>query len=349
MRRLRIICVTLVAFIALILPETAFAQNAQDPDPGQDWNITIEFRYTKGEESSFNIPDSIARYGRSYHLINKTKPVLEKKLPATREYTWLVDGTISQDEMSLLDGMEGVELTPTGVEIGRVVDKTVKESYPTNDVEDIALIKTIDGDNFYRAAVRFEVEGYDDYDLPVSYQAEVIYRGMETYIGPGYIVKATYTTSEDLEGVPQYVVVATYAPDGLVPISSTAGTSGGGNNNTGSTETTEALPDEVITTPVVDEGAVTDVAIEPAVDTVADITDEAVPLADGNVTEKTSSGINPIALILIIIAAAFGGFIAWMFLTRRKHAMEKRILREERRKAALRSHGLVEYDGQPIV
>jgi len=333
MKRLRIICVTLIALICLILPEAAFAQNAPDPDPGPDWNITLEFRYTKGAEGSLNIPDSIARYGRNYRLVSKTNPVLEKKLPATREYTWLVDGTISQADRALLDGMDNVELIPTSVEIGRVVDKTVKESYPTNDVEDILLTKSIDGVNCTRAAVRFEVEEYDVYDLPVSYEAEIIYRGLETYMGPGYRVKATYTTSQDLEGVPQYVVVATYAPEGLVPVAGTGETGGAD---------TQAAPADETMAPVVNDDA--GGPAEPLVDTETNITDETVPLSDAGVTEEPK-GINPWALTAIIVAAAFGVFAAWMLLTRRRNAMEKRLLREERRKAAMRSHGLVEYDG----
>jgi len=340
MKKLRIICVTLVAIIALVLPEAAFAQNAQGPDPGPEWNITIEYRYTKGEEGSLNIPDSIAMYGRNYRLVNKTKPALEKNLPATREYTWLVDGTIAKDEMSKLDGLKNVELTPIDVEIGRVVDKTVKESYPTNDVEDISRTKVIDGVNCARAAVRFEVEGHDDFDLPLSYEAEIIYRGMETYTGPGYLVKAVYSTTEDLDGVPQYVVVATYAPDGLVPVSGTGGTGAGG-TGAGTADAEQALPDDESPAPAPDEGG----AVEPAADTEASIVDEVVPLASGEEIEEQPGGVNPLALALMIIAAAAGIFVAWMFLTRRRLARERRLMREERRKAALHSRGLVEYDG----
>jgi len=322
MKKLRIICVTITALIALLLPDAAFAQNASELDPGPEWNITIEFRYSKGEESSLNVPNSIERYGRTYHLVSKTSPVLEKNLPATREYTWLIEGTVTEAERNQISGMENLELIPTNVEIGRVDDQYVKESYPTNDVEDIDLKRMMKGTEYTRAAVRFEVEEYDKYELPISYEAEIVYRGIEKYMGPGYKVKASYTTSEDLDGVPQYVVVATYAPDGLVPITNT----GGGEPNA-----TTALAGGDGSEPTITAGGGT-----------ADIGDGPVPQASGD--GNTSIGISPLALVLIIIAAVIGGFIAWMFLTRRRFQKEKRVLREERRRAALRSHELVEYD-----
>jgi len=323
MKKLRMICLLITALMALALPGAVFAQNAPGSDPGPQWNIKIEFRYTKGQESRLNIPDSIARYGRTYHLISKTDPVLEKKLPAVREYTWLIDGTVSESEKHLLDGVENVELIPTDVEIGRVVDKHVKEGgYPTNDVEDIAYSRVIDGVSYNRAAVRFEEEAYDDFDLPVSYEAEIVYRGLEIYMGPGYTVKATYTTSEDLDGVPQYVIVATYAPDGLEAVGGTTGGSGTG-----------AAP-----SPSGEDPAVTAAAAEPE-----NIGEDLVPLAAAD--EEAAKGLSPIALALIIIAAVLGGFAAWMFFTRKRNIEKKRLLREERRRAALLARGLTEYDG----
>jgi len=352
MKRLRIILLATIALIALALPEAAFAQNAQALDPGPEWNITIEFHYIKGDEGSLNIPDSIAQYGRTYHLVSKAAPVLAKKLPATREYTWLVDGTISEADKGLLDGMGEVELTPTQVEVERVADKHIKETgLPTNDVEDISFARTIDGVNYTRAAIRFEVEEYDTYGLPVSYEAEIVYRGLETYMGPGYIVKASYKTTEELDGVPVYVVAATYAPDGLFPAAG-AGQAGGGaagGGDAGGPESGVIDSPETAADPVDESAPVEEAVTQPApppidVSATTSIEDEVVPQAAGD--GKTSESVNPVTLILIVIVAAAGGFIAWMFLTRKRNMAKKRIEREaKKREVLLRSAGLLRYDG----
>jgi len=316
----------MILLISLIMPETLFAQSAQGPDPGPEWNIKIEFRYTKGQESKLNIPNSITMYGRNYHLISKTDPVLEKKLPATRTYTWLIDGVVTEADKHLVEGIDNVELTPANVGVGRVVDRhETIDKLPTNDVEAIPTAKTYPDGEFARAAVRFDIEAYDAFDLPVTYTAEVVYRGIEIFIGTGYEVKASYTTMEDLDGVPQYVIVATYAPDGLVPLSETGGTSGQGGESESAALITESE------------------AIEPPIDqAAASIEDDSIPLAAGE--GSAARDFNPILMVLIIIAAVLGGFVLWALLTRRNSKRKKMILREERRMAVLRSRGLADYD-----
>jgi len=313
MKRLKTICVMILTVIALLLPGAAFAQNAPDPDPGSEWNIKIEFRYTKGEESKLKIPNTISMYGRTYQLISKSEPVLETKLPATRTYTWLVDGSVTEEGRSALNGVEGLEFTPTNVEIGRVVDKhETTEGLPTNDVEGIALTKAYPDGEFVRAAVRFDVEELDDYELPLSYTAEVVYRGLEKYIGPGYEVRASYSTKEDLDGVPLYVIVATYEPVDLVPIAVTGGAGAG----SGPAEEA-ALPDPGTgeSEPLIDQGE-------------ANIGESPVPQAASE--GSPAPPINPFLLALIIVAAALCAFVAWAFLTRRKNKRQKARLREER-------------------
>ena len=315
LKRLKIICVMILTVMALLLPGTVFAQNAQDPDPGSEWNIKIEFRYTKGEEGKLKIPNTISMYGRTYQLVSKSDPVPETKLPATRTYTWLVEGSVTEEGRSALAGVDGLEFTPANVEIGRVVDKhETTEGLPTNDVEMIAMTKSYPDGEFVRAAVRFDEEGLDDYDLPLSYTAEVVYRGLEKYIGPGYEVRATYTTKEDLDGVPLYVIVATYEPVGLVPIAVT----GGGGTGAGSEPAQEAVlsdPDTVESEPLIDQEE-------------ANIGESPVPQTVGEGNPAPS--INPFLLALIIVAAALCAFVAWAFLTRRKYKRQKARLREER-------------------
>jgi len=330
MRRLRILCFTLIALIAIMLPETAFAQNLPDSDPGPEWNIKIEFRYSKGEESKLNIPEVIARYGRNYRLIDKSDPVLEKKLPASRTYTWLIDGTLTESELHLIEGVEGVVVKQVDVEIGRVIDKDdVMKGLPTNDVEALPFTKSFEEGLLTRAAVRFDVEALDDFDLPLSYEAEIIYRGIEKYIGPGYEVTATYTTTEKLDDVPVYVIVATYAPVGLAAI---AGSTGGAAATVGQ----ESEP-------------VTATAVEPPIDSEPDggadvsaavITDEEVPQVAG----EAPAGMSTWLKVLIVILAALGGAALWMLLTRRKNIKKKRENRKEVYMEKLHPRHLAKYD-----
>jgi len=316
MKRLKITIVMILTIIALLLPGAVFAQNAQDPDPGAEWNIKIEFRYTKGEESKVNIPNTISMYGRVYELVSKSDPILEKTLPATRTYTWLIDGTIPESGRSALDGVDGLEFTPTNVEIGRVVDRhETMEGLPTNDVEAISKTKPYSDGVFTRAAVRFDVEELDGFDLPLSYAAEVVYRGLEVYTGPGYEVRATYTAKQDLDGVPLYVILATYAPVDLSPVAATSGTGTG----TGSETDQEAAPvdsDADEFEPLIDQGGEENIGESP------------VPQTAGEGSQPPP--INPFLLALIIVAVALGAFVAWAFLTRRKNKRLKARLREER-------------------
>ena len=336
MKRMRMICVVLTALIAFIIPDAAFAQGAPTSDPGPEWNIKIEFRYSKGQEDKLNVPGSITRYGRNYQLVSKSDPVLEKKLPATRTYTWLIDGTIPESQLHLIEDMEDVTAKPTTVEIGRVIDKVdVMTELPTNDVEALPLTKTFDEGVLTRAAVRFDSEGNDDYGLPLSYEAEVVYRGLEIYMGLGYEVSATYTTKEDLDGVPVYVVIATYAPDGLVPVAGTTGggtggTAGtGGAGNTGDTAPPDDEPVSPVAPPIDSEPESTAQDTDEAV-----IPDEQTPRYSGDDSEQ-AAGTKLWVVVVLVVLAAIGGFVIWMLLTRRKNLKEKEALREEKRRARM--------------
>jgi len=343
MKKLRIVCVLTIALVALMLPGAVYAQQAPAQDPGPEWSIKIEYRYSKGEEGKLNIPNSITRYGRTYHLVSKADPVLESKLPSSRTYTWLVDGTISETEMHLLNGMDGVELRPTEVEIGRVTDKThIMEGLPTNDVEALPLTKEFTEGVLERAAVRFDVEGLDDFDLPLSYKAEIIFRGLEIYLGPGYEVSATYTTTEDLDGVPVYVVVATYAPDGLAPVSGTASRGGGGAGGAGAGGDGPAnIPTPAVIPPIDNEPDAPPAGLGES----TAIQDDLIPQGAGTTGLGKPFVMQPWLIILLAFAGVLGGLAIWMMIARQRNIKEKEALREERRKAALRAQGLAEYDG----
>ena len=226
MKKKRIIIVFAITLVSLLLPSAVFAGNTQDP--GADWNIKVEYRYTAGQESKLKIPDSITRFDRNYHLIDKQPPVLESTLPAERVYTWHLDGVLTEKEKKQFEDIEGVVLTPVEIAVQQPADITETLSdLPSNDIE--ALPQSKEG--WERAAVRFEVQEEDEWDLPKYYTAEVVYRGLKTVMEAGYYkVNSKYSTTEELDDVDCYVVVATYAPDQTpqaVTSVSTGGTSGG--------------------------------------------------------------------------------------------------------------------------
>ena len=351
MKRTGVLCAALLALAALVLPYSGYAQSAPDTSGATASNIRIEFRYTAGEEGSLSIPNAITRYGQSYHLVDKSEPVLEKTLPATRTYTWRINGAIPEDEIDSIKELEGVELTPVAIEVEQILDKNATISgLPANDVELIPYTKTFEvvselypdvvkEASFTRAAVRFEVEG-DDNGLPTSYSADVIYRGLTTVLETGYYeAKKTYTTTEDLDGVPQYVVVATYAPDSLPAETGLAGGAGGGPDGGGAADDGDAAG----------IAAGDDGAVVPPIDADAgagdtDIAPEPIPTSAGDQSaEKASSGFKLWMIPIIVLAVLAGGFL-WLVYRKRRREKEKAARRETRRQAAMRARGLVEYD-----
>lgn len=303
MKRLNIAIVISLFLMAMLIPNAAYAQSA--PDPGADWNIKIEFRYTAGEEGKLKIPDSITRFGRNYHLIDKQAPVQESLLPAERVYTWHIDGVLTEAEKKQFEETEGVILTPVSIPVQQPADITeTLYDLPSNDVE--ALPNNKEG--FVRAAVHFEVQDIDEWNLPSAYTAEVVYRGLETVMESGYYrADSKYTTTEDLGDVAVFVVVATYAPD-QVPVTAQTGQSGGGTAGEGSGD------DVSLGTQVTGDDGTT-------------VTDQETPLA--NLSDENGSASSPSALIPIILAILFALICA--LLLYREHLLRKK--KAARRKA----------------
>ena len=195
-------------------------------------NITIEYRYYEGEESSLLIHPSIIRFGRVYRLIETSEPILEKKLPRTRTYTFKIDGNLSKEDLALIDGLEEmIHLTPVEKVFEREVDKTIViEGLPTNEVEYLAMTKEFlvaaakepnlqTTKALARAGVSFEIEAYEDSglerSLPSSYKATIVYRGTETFTEViYYLAEVTYQKTETIGELNQYVVKGIYAPVG---------------------------------------------------------------------------------------------------------------------------------------
>ena len=311
--------IIIAAFAVLFFPYPAYATAAPDPVP--EWNIRIEYRYTEGEESKVNIPNNIVRLGRGYHLVERQAPVLETQLPALRTYTWHIEGVLSEKEIKELEEMDGVKLTAVEVPVGKLVDKTeILKDLPTNDVDALPYTKVfqvasatspggLNEENLACAAVRFEVQEYDEWDLPKYYEAEIVYRGLETVMETGYYkVDQVYTSSEDLDDVAQYVIVATYAPDQLPPAFSGTNTGGSGGES--------------------ESGAATDGgAITPPIDeTPANISGEDTPLA-GPVSAPEKPGL--LSMLPLLIGIILACCIIALLLLEHKRREERRRARRK--------------------
>ena len=318
MKKLNIAIVIGLFLLAMLIPNAAYAQSA--PDPGADWNIKVEFRYTAGEEGKLKIPDSITRFGRNYHLINKQAPVQESLLPAERVYTWHIDGVLTEAEKKQFEETEGVILTPVSIPVQQPADITeILYDLPSNDVE--ALPNNKEG--FVRAAVHFEVQDIDEWNLPSAYTAEVVYRGLETVMESGYYrADSKYTTTEDLGDVAVFVVVATYAPDQIPQTAQTGqsgegggGTAGEGGSGTAGESGGDANP---VTQVTGDDSTI--------------VADQETPLAD--YTDNTGGATSLSALIPIILAIVFALICALLlyreYLLRKKKAARRKAKNKAR-------------------
>jgi preprotein translocase subunit SecG len=226
--------IVLTLILTLIFPVMAFAEpgdEATDPADAaaeESVNITMEYRYSDGEEPV--IPDTITQAGITYHLISKAEPVLESTLPRMRTYTYKIDGAISKKDLAEIEKIPGLALTPAYVELEREVDKKdVIKNLPNNDVDYLPTSKefevssasgknAVQKEELERAGVTYKVEARDEWGFPSKYTATVVYRGTETYSDIGYYTaKLSYETQEQIGSTDQWVIVATYAPEELYP------------------------------------------------------------------------------------------------------------------------------------
>ena len=226
----------LLLLLAIVAPMgKAYAGEVTPKADGEEEsseNITIEYRYVEGQEGGLVIRDTITQFGRVYRLIDTSEPVLEKTLPRTRTYTFKIDGSLSKEDLALIDGLEDmIHLTPVEEVFEREVDKIIViRGLPTNEVEYLAETREFQvvaakepslqtTKALARAGVSFEVEAYEDTGLerllPSSYKATIVYRGTETYTEViYYLAELTYQKTETIGEIKQYMVKATYAPTG---------------------------------------------------------------------------------------------------------------------------------------
>ena len=294
-------------------------------------NITIEYRYYEGEESELVIRDTITQFGRVYRLVETSEPVLEQTLPRTRTYTFKIDGTLSKEDLALIDGLEDwITITPVEKVFEREVDKTIVISgLPTNEVEYLAQTKEFQvaaaqepslqtTKALTRAGVSFEVEAYEDSglarSLPSSYKATIVYRGTETYTEViYYLAEVTYQKKETIGEMNQYIVKAIYAPtegrsdvDVIVP---------------GEIEEDDDLPSQVVDLITEDAKEVPEASLQEK--TLEELKDAGVPLAQLGDEEVPLYGFPGMPvwalanLIMLILAAILAGITLVRMLVRK--------------------------------
>ena len=317
------------AFAVFLFPSPAYATSAQSPAP--EWNIKIEYRYTEGEENKVNVPGNIERLGRGYHLIDRQAPVLEANLPVQRTYTWHIEGVMTDKEIKDLEDRDGVKLTAVSVPVGKLVDKTEKlRDLPTNDVDALPYTKVfqvasattpggLTQENLACAAVRFKVQEYDEWNLPKYYEAEIVYRGLETVMEDGYYkVDQVYTNSEDMDEVAQYVVVATYAPDqppAAAGQAAAGGAGGTGGAGAGEGENGAAADGGGAIIPPIDEAAISTIG------------EEETPLTN-TVSPTVNRGLS--SMLPLLIGLALACCIAAILLYEYKKRKERKARRRAR-------------------
>lgn len=218
-----------VAFLLTGMMIPAAAVYATTPPPANMTSGTLQVEYKFAEGDTPSIPQEIERFGYTYQLVSQTDPVLESTLPATRSYSYRVNGALSQDQLDAIQGMGNINMTPVDVVLEREVDKEIiLNGLLTNDVDAIPLTMDFqvtsgtDPSGFEtkaldRTGITFDIEEIED-GLPTSFIATVIYRGVESYTELGYyIADSVFTTSDDEDAVDVYVIVAGYETNQMPP------------------------------------------------------------------------------------------------------------------------------------
>ena len=229
-RKTMLMTVTAIALtLAMALPAAVFATDAPPPENMAGGTFQAEFRYLAGETP--DIPQEMTRFGFVYRLVSVSDPVLEGELPAVRTYTYRIDGALSEEQVNSIAGLGSLKLTEVYLLYEEQVDVVDVMSRPTNDVEEVPEQKAFtvkvasldDPDRteervLDRVGVTFSDLEYDQLGRPAGYTATAVYRGVQTYRGFGYyLAEATFVTYEDEPGDEYYVVVASYATDGMLP------------------------------------------------------------------------------------------------------------------------------------
>ena len=219
----KLVLLVAIAFVAMcLLPLNTMVAYAAPED-----NVTVEYRYTEGD--AVEIPTTIMQLGREYRLLSRAEPVLESTLPQVRTYNYRITGALTSAEAAILQNADPyLSISPVDVVMEREVDKTrVLSGRPTNDVDSIPMTDVFEVTSatapsgkenviLHRAGIEFEVQSWEAPQLPGSYRATVIYRGIETYNEIGYYLAENTYQSQVTEGESRvFIIVATYEPTDL--------------------------------------------------------------------------------------------------------------------------------------
>lgn len=196
--------------LTLFQTAPAFASESKIPAalPADSENMKIEYRYIEGETP--DIPETVKRFGREYKLLYSSDPIEEETMPASRTYTYRIEGALTAEQLAEIGDFSDIKLTPImGRRTSQKEEDVVLRGLPTNDIDELPLYR----DDLRLAEVSFEVESRDEFGLPASYIAYTVYRGAETASFIAYYTcKTTYSRTVYEAGPKAFVVVATYAP-----------------------------------------------------------------------------------------------------------------------------------------
>ena len=222
--------IIILILLVLALPGTVFATETELQ--GSYEYFQVEYRYAEGEAP--NIPQTIERFGRTFHLVRQSEPILESLLPIIRTYRYQINGYLTPEQVAEAEAL-GITITPVEIEFEREVDVVDVVTMDTNDVDDIPKTKA------FRVTSAKDPSGYEmkrlqytgvtfermDFEevmlpnglvLPTEYEATVIYRGIETYNDVGYYYADAVFETEVKEGDAKiYVIVADYQSDMTYP------------------------------------------------------------------------------------------------------------------------------------
>jgi len=228
-------------------------------------------------------------------------------------------------DLAQIAAIPGLSLEANQEELQREVEKVVTvENLSSNDIEELTgkAPETMPCENgtgtLQRSGVAFTVAGTDSRGLPSGYNATIVYRGLETYMGDVYYVaEDTYQSTVQESTVNQYVIIATYEQVSVTEETTTTAAA----ESTQAAETSAAETEPGVTTPAGPEETspveVTDadVPLAPGTENGETIADEEVPLA----TPASSSFNNALPWIIIGLAVVLiGGLLIFLLVYKKK-------------------------------
>lgn len=221
--RLLVIIGLIPTALGLCIPRVALAAVIDRSSIDDSGYLIVSHSYLEGQDIP-EIPSAITIDGSSYLLFSQDEAVVDETYkPPTMTVTRTIVGDVPSDDIENLAQYFGqtlmitegdfvgpvarmsYEVVPVYESLTRGVDRTiVLEDMPNNDValipavQDFSITSDIGVEattiaTLSRAAVSYSISSIDAYGLPISYQAQVTYRGAENYLNlHHYQVAAIY-------------------------------------------------------------------------------------------------------------------------------------------------------------